>query len=266
MQSPLRRLSRWRDFPLGGFSPAKLFQSGNSGFWLEPSRLASLAQEAAGTQPVTAPGQPVGRVLDQSGGARHATQSTGAARPTYRIDGGGRPYLEFDGVDDWLATNSFDWLTDEVTIVAAIRKRSDAAEGQVAGFGLFGDPSAFALQAPGGNLANKFVAISHGGITTVAATSDAQFIAPVSAVVSMQGKISADINTLRLNGSQVAATSADQGTAASFGAKPFVIGRRNTSFYASMDLYGLVAINRTLNAQELMRAERWAAAKCGVVL
>lgn len=60
-----------------------LYRSGERGLVLDPSVLRSLYQDSAGTVPVTAPGQPVGRVLDQSGRANHATQSISAARPTY---------------------------------------------------------------------------------------------------------------------------------------------------------------------------------------
>lgn len=65
----------------GAFNPASLF-FGSEGLLLDMSRIGTLAQDSAGETPVTAAGQPVGRVLDQSGGARHATQSTSAARPT----------------------------------------------------------------------------------------------------------------------------------------------------------------------------------------
>lgn len=42
---------------------------------------ATLFQDAAGTSPVTAVEQPVGRAVDQSGNARHALQATSTARP-----------------------------------------------------------------------------------------------------------------------------------------------------------------------------------------
>ena len=49
---------------------------------LDADKVSNMAQDAAGTVPVTAPGQPVGLVRDLSGGGRHATQYTSAARPT----------------------------------------------------------------------------------------------------------------------------------------------------------------------------------------
>jgi hypothetical protein len=52
----------------GGFSPASLFAGGAEGAWFDPSDLTTLFQDSAGTTPVTAAGQPVGRMLDKSQG------------------------------------------------------------------------------------------------------------------------------------------------------------------------------------------------------
>jgi hypothetical protein len=66
---------------LSSFSPASLFAAGEQGVWYDPSDLTTLFQDSAGTTPVTAVEQPVGRMLDLSGRGNHATQSTSAARP-----------------------------------------------------------------------------------------------------------------------------------------------------------------------------------------
>ena len=47
------------------FSPSNLFQDGTQGFWLDPSDLSTMFQDAAGTTPVTAVEQPVGLILDK---------------------------------------------------------------------------------------------------------------------------------------------------------------------------------------------------------
>ena len=61
----------------------------------------ALFQDVAGTVPVTADGDPVGRMLDQSGNGNNATQTVSGARPVYRTDGV-LHWLEFDLVDDEL--------------------------------------------------------------------------------------------------------------------------------------------------------------------
>ena len=64
------------------FTPASLFTTGVNGVWHDPSDLTTLFQDAAGTTPVTAVEQPVGRMLDKSGRGNHFFQSISANRPT----------------------------------------------------------------------------------------------------------------------------------------------------------------------------------------
>ena len=54
----------------------------DNGAWFDPEDLSTMFQDAAGTTPVTALEQPVGRWLDKSGNGNHATQLITAARPT----------------------------------------------------------------------------------------------------------------------------------------------------------------------------------------
>ena len=81
----------------GGFSPASLFAGGIAGAWYGPSDLSTLFQVSDGTTPVTTAGQPVGLMLDKSGRANHATQTTAAARPTYQT---APDRVTLDKVDD----------------------------------------------------------------------------------------------------------------------------------------------------------------------
>lgn len=63
------------------FSPSSLFSAEEQGVWYDPGDLSTLFQDAAGTTPVTAVEQPVGRILDKSGRGNHATQTTSTSRP-----------------------------------------------------------------------------------------------------------------------------------------------------------------------------------------
>lgn len=80
---------------------AALFGNGEEGGLYDPSDLSTLYQDSAGTTPVTADGDPVGRIEDLSGNGNHLTQATAAARPQYKTDGT-LHWLAFDGVDDLL--------------------------------------------------------------------------------------------------------------------------------------------------------------------
>lgn len=92
------------------WTPASLFQNGEAGAWYDPSDLTTLFQDAAGTTPVTADGDPVGLMMDKSGNGQSVAQTASTRRPTYRTDGT-KHWLEFDGDNDFLTgapTAAFD--------------------------------------------------------------------------------------------------------------------------------------------------------------
>ena len=74
-----------RGLPQGTLTPmgALLFAASEPGAWYDPSDLSTLFQDSAGTTPVTAVEQQVGRMLDKSGRGNHATQVTATKRPVY---------------------------------------------------------------------------------------------------------------------------------------------------------------------------------------
>lgn len=86
------------------FSPASLFAAGEPGVWYDPSDMSTLFQDAAGTTPVTAVEQPVGRMLDKSGRGNHASQATTTARPILRARYNLLTQTENLGHADWAAT------------------------------------------------------------------------------------------------------------------------------------------------------------------
>lgn len=69
--------------------------------WYDPSDLATMWQDTAGTIPAV-PGLAVARIDDKGNLGRHATQATAANRPTLQRDSLGNYYLQFDGVNDAL--------------------------------------------------------------------------------------------------------------------------------------------------------------------
>ena len=74
--------------------------SAAGGMW-DFTDMATLFQDSAGTTPVTAASQPVGRVLDISGLGATMHQPSAGGRPIYNGAG-----ITFDGVDDGVATAS----------------------------------------------------------------------------------------------------------------------------------------------------------------
>jgi hypothetical protein len=86
----------------GGFSMAA------SSIWLDPSDLSTLRQEITGASATTAVavGDPVGSMLNRGVIGEWLTAPSTGARPILRMDGSGRFYLEFDGVNDTLVFTS----------------------------------------------------------------------------------------------------------------------------------------------------------------
>lgn len=89
-------------FVLDRFWPSNLFLGGIPGAWYDPTDLSTMFQDSAGTTPVTAVEQPVGRILDKSGNGNHASQSTAASRPTYRARYNLLTYSEDFGNAAWI--------------------------------------------------------------------------------------------------------------------------------------------------------------------
>lgn len=87
------------------FTPASL----SPNVWIEadPTKLYT----DAGTTLVSADGDAVQQANDKSGNGRNVTQATSTARPLYKT-GSGKPYLQYDGVDDVLLTASGQTLKD----------------------------------------------------------------------------------------------------------------------------------------------------------
>lgn len=250
--------------------PLGLFRAGEQGIWLDPSDLSTLFQDAAGTVPVTAAGQPVGRILDKSGRGNHASQPTAARRPILRQNATtGAYFLGLDGVDDGLVTASMDFTaTDKVSVFAGVRKLSDAAAGIVCELGavMSANSGTMALIVAGAGGAEEYTYGSRGSVAQYAATSLIAHNAPHSGVLTCSSHIAGDSAILRVNGAQAAQNTADQGTG-NYGNYPLYIGRRGgTTLPFNGHLYGLIITGRLATDRETRATERLLARRTGVVL
>jgi hypothetical protein len=154
-------------------------------------------------------------------------------------------YLEFDGIDDFLSIASFAWSGhDAVTFCAGLVKTSDAAVGTVAEYSantssIAGSWGAFApLNAGTANIAFRNRGTLGGTSTTATSTSTP---AGTKYVVTGRGDISDDTVDLRLNTTDVATVTVDQGDGPYATNIALYVGRRAGStlpFYGS--LYGMV--------------------------
>lgn len=246
-----------------GFTPASLFAASEPGAWYDPSDITTLFQDTAGTTPVTAAGQSVARINDKSGRGNDATQATLAQQPTYQIDGNGRPYLLFDGVDDSMVTPTITPGVDKAQVFAGMRKLSDALAISVfceLSANTLNNNGAFRMGAP--SSAASYAWLSKGTILATATASG--FAAPITSVVTGIGDISGDVATIRVNGANLQTTTTDQGTG-NYLAYPLYIGRRGgvgNSFNGQM--YSLIVrFGSNLDNTTIIRTENWVNSKTG---
>lgn len=193
----------------------------------------------------------------------HATQVTSASRPTYQIDGTGRPYLAFDGVDDWMTTGALDFTaTEDMTVFAGVRKLSNVARGMVAEFAT-ASASAFQLNAPIDTGGGFSFASRGNGVAGAAVAASAPYVAPLTNILTGVGKVSTDTSILRVNGAQAGSSAADQG-AGNYGSAPLFIGRRyGGTLHLNGNLYSLIIRGAQSTEKQIKSTEAWVNKKTG---
>lgn len=195
----------------------------------------------------------------------HAYQTTSASRPTLQTTGG-LWYLSFDGSDDSLVTNAVNFTaTDEMTVIAGVRKLSDAAVGMVAELtaSLGGNNGSFAIFTPNTAAATTYSFGSKGTNAVIGDTSSG-FAAPLTNVLTLQADISGDSVIGRINAAQVVSSTSDQGTGNYSNAIIYIGRRGGTTFPFNGHIYQLIIRGKTTPTGKLLEAERFVAAKTGV--
>lgn len=228
------------------FDPASLFSLTEAGAWYDPSDLATLWQDTAATAPLTAEGQPLARIDDKSGNGHHLTQATAARMPTYQLDAGGKPFLQFDGIDDFVSTSLT--LALPFDRISAVRQ-----VGWTVGRRLFHHGSASFLNqrvtSPQLNINDGITDVVKNGGLAVGANG----------VVTERHV--ANASQLAINNH--AYVSGDAGGSAPAGA--FAVGGTSTGTSPSnMCLYGLLIRAGSLSDEEIGGLRGWMAEKAGV--
>ena len=244
------------------FSPAALFAAGEQGVWYDPSDMSTLYQDAEGTMPVTAVGQPVGKMLDKSGRGNHMTQPTSTSRPIYQIDENGRPYLSFDGVDDGMYTATINAsLYATVSIFLALETRDGAALQVAMEFGPSSTDGTFYISL---QEASNYALQSRGGIPAsyVPITG---YPALEKAVLSASADLGNSIRKIRRNGGLYAQST--MSATGNFLAHTLNLGRRdNVTLPAKIGFYGGIVAFYLINTGAVANVESYLAGKVGITL
>jgi hypothetical protein len=156
--------------------------------------------------------------------------------------------LLFDGSDDSLQTASVDFsATDKMTVMAGVRKNTDASYGCIVetGTSFTASSGSFGLWAGGTPTVNgpeyHFNSRGAAGATALQSAVSGSFASPVTNVVSATGNISGDLSALRVNGAASGTNgTADQG-AGNYTAQIMYIGARaGSSFRFNGIIYTLI--------------------------
>jgi hypothetical protein len=254
----------------GPVPPSLLFANAEKGAWFDASDTTTLFQDAAGTIPVTATGQPVGRWLDKSGNGNHATQHVAANRPTYQIDAEGNPNVTFDGSNDFLATATIDFTaTAKMTVGLGLNVVGSASAAAPLSLGndissrngtfLFGAPSATAdhsLYLRGTNTLKAAVSnVSDGDDIIVGLFDISQ--------TTKELEIIPRLNFIQLSGSSITWTGTDAGTG-NFANQPLYVGSHSGSNLPfNGKIYQIVVRGAASNDTQIRQIEEWLDSKVG---
>lgn len=237
--------------PARRFDPARLFGGSGQGGWYDPADASTIWSDAAGTVPASV-GSPVGRVADKSGRGNHLVQTVAAARPVLRADAEGRVFIEFDGVDDHLATAAATpVMAQPVTAVVA------------AAFGAGTSPYERVFDAAPGHSSRLMFGEQNTG--TLA------FAGAIAVTEPFGFPTATDVWALRYAGAGsqmrrrgLLRSSGNPGAGTLGG---FMLGAGNyngVSEFMSGRVHGLILVGRALTDTEVRGAERWMAARAGV--
>jgi hypothetical protein len=244
-----------------------------SGYWeLWP------ASTAIAPGPVTT-GNGTDGVLVWGADLRPASQATGLIGPTYQrvVDAttydavGFLPYLQFDGLDDSMSTNSIDFTaTDKMTVWAGVRKLSDAGYSAVAELGNWnGYVDGFGFSAPGSAAAN-YLASLLGTPTAFANSFYTTYASPITNILqysydrskaSIAAQIVGRINATNVNASSTGGSAVPN---SNFGNLPlFIGGRNNTSSFFNGWLTSLIVRGAQSTQSQIEATESWVNGKTG---
>jgi len=204
----------------------------------------------------------------------HPQTETGTVATTYQlvntatdyVDIGAPRYLSFDGVDDFMVTNSINFTgTDKMTVWAGVRKLSDAAAGVVCELSasVSANNGAFNLQAPRSG-ASYGIGVRGSSLN---AGDYSTFTAPISTVISASltttGSNIGNTIAARFNGvSNAGVANSNAASTGNFGNYPLYIGRRGgTSLPFNGRIYQLIVRGAAARDGQIAAGEAWCNSK-----
>lgn len=255
------------------FNPQSLFGGGQQGIYIAPWETSTILG-SDGITPIAGFNQPVGKIADLPDNGNYATQAVTAKQPIYKINENNKPYLMFDGIDDFVEFNNSLALfksVNGVTIVAVYAFRTVPTSSARYVFFVTNPTvlNARILVGGGGSASGRFVS---GGrrLDSDAGAQTANSTATITANVIYAQAMRADyanatvyqyINAA-LDG--VNASFQTAGALSSTDAASAKIASTHTSSFSPIDLYGLIAVPRLLTDAECNQVTSYLMIKAGI--
>jgi len=235
----------------GGFSPADLFTGSETGVVYDVSDLSSMNTEPDQSGSVPAVGDVVRFIADKSGNGNDAQNTSLSASPVLRQDANSRYYLEFDGINDALVTQS------------NINVSGNSAREYIGGSGPGGPVLTF---NSGGDIGERWTVREDNGNMRVEIAGSAY----VSGL-SSDGVVGVRLPGGGTLGDHVLSNgTTDENASGSnivnTGIGPLYIGRIVNNVWGNAEFYGCTFIDKLLTAQQRSDARQYYAEKRGVVL
>lgn len=244
------------------FAPESLFAAGEQGALYDSSDFSTMFQDSAGTTPVTAVGQPVGLLKDKSGRGNHASQATSTKRPLLQVDGAGKYYLQFDGVDDFLITGAINFTaTSKMTAFMGV----SVVNGLYRLFTTTTVGGSFGSYTSSTDLVTS-IRGNTGGFKTETNTFSAPLTSKsiVVAAADMVAATGATTTTLRVNGVSLTPTTPASGPTdgGTFNTTPIVFGG-DGSTPCNGKFYAFAMRGALTSAPDVAEMEAWVNSKTG---
>jgi hypothetical protein len=168
-------------------------------------------------------------------------------------------YIKPNGSNQFMQTNSINFTaTDKMTIWTGVRKLTDAGTASIMELSLATGSFNGSFIVLGGNSPNKYQFGTQGTINdSTVLTTNSIYSAPITNTLTFQSNISAPSASMRINTTQVSASTATQGTG-NFGNWPaYFYSRAGTSLYFSGNDYGSIARGAASTAAQITNGETY---------
>jgi len=179
---------------------------------------------------------------------------------------GFKPYLRFNGTNQWLQTSSIDFTyTDKMFVCAGVRKLSDAGIGMVAELGsAYNTPGSFYFATPSSGSNFEFSSYGNAQIKRVVSTSAAPNTFIASASTDFSQSVPSNALTTRLNGASATGAFTGSATSGTYGNNVLNLGARaGSSLWFNGRLYGMVVAGKQASAAEITSTETYINQKTG---